>query len=166
MSKTSLKKELALMTNEQLIQIILDSYDANPEFKEYYEYFLNPDERKLIEKHDNVVSKELGKSKWNYSKARVTVIKNAVKKFIGYNPGPEAVMNMLFLTLRRLGLAERCVDFKTSHLNYIIALVKQIIKYGEEHEMALQTAQRLQEEINYPYYTQYFKQHIQEGLFR
>lgn len=164
MSKAAFKKELALMTKEQLTQILLDSYDALAEFKEYYEFFLNPDVDKLMEKHSATITKELGKAKWGYSKAKITVLKNAVKKFIGFNPGPEAILNMLFLTLRKLGLAERCVDFKESQLNYIGFLVKQILKLAEDNQIVTETVTRLQGEIDYPYYTNFFKRHISDAL--
>ena len=43
MSKIKLKKELQNMSREQLLDIILNVYDARKEAREYFEFFLNPD---------------------------------------------------------------------------------------------------------------------------
>lgn len=164
MSKTALKKELSSLTHEQIIQIIADAYDSSPEFKEYFEFFLNPDIKKLMEKSDKAIMKELGRVKWGYSKFRITVIKKIIKKFIGFNPGPEAVLDMLFMTLNRLALTERYTNFMDSQLKYVEALTRQIVHYAEEHELISDTMVRLNDEINCTQYTIYFRRFIAKGI--
>ena len=44
MSKAQLKKHLAALTKEQIIEVILELYDARKEAKEYQEFYLNPKE--------------------------------------------------------------------------------------------------------------------------
>lgn len=116
MSKTALRKELQEMTTDQLRAIILDAYDARTEFKDYFEFFLNPDVDRLLEKYRTKIVKEVYRTKWGKSKARVSVLKKAVKEFIGYRPGPEAVLDMLFLTLHLLGTAERYIDMGSTQI--------------------------------------------------
>ena len=82
MSKTTLRKELKNMNREQLEQIILDAYDARTEIKEYFEFFLNPDVGKLLDKHKARLVKELNRTRWGRSKARVTILKLSVKYFM------------------------------------------------------------------------------------
>ena len=67
------------MSQEQLVQIIIDAYDARQETKEYFEFFLNPDVEKLFDKFRKDVMKEFNRTKWGRSKARVIVIKRQVK---------------------------------------------------------------------------------------
>lgn len=152
------------MSQEQIAQIVLDAYDANPEFKEYFDFFLEPDAEKLLEKHEKVIMKELSKIKWGYSKARTTVLKKAVKKFMGFNPGEEAILDMLFMTLNRLGITERYVNFKAPLMKYVVFITKQIIQYAELHQAVAETMARLQSEIDTTMYTVYFKRHITEGI--
>lgn len=77
MSKSALRKELDRMSREQLEQIILDAYDAKREIKDYFEFFLNPDVNKLLDKQLAIVAKELSRVKWGTSRARVSIILNS-----------------------------------------------------------------------------------------
>ena len=151
------------MSHQQMVQIVLDAYSSMPEFKEYFEFFLNPDVDKLLAKHDEIVKRELSRTKWGYSKAKTTVLKKAVKKFIGFNPGPEAVLNMLFLTLERLGAAERYLNFKEPLMNYCSYLSAQILSYADENQLAAEAISRLGEMAKSPQYTSYFKKYIRQA---
>lgn len=86
MSKTALKKELSGYTTEQIIEVVLDLYDSRPEVKDYFNFFLNPDSKKLFEKYQKALDKEFAKSKWNRSKTRISVIKKLIKGFESFHP--------------------------------------------------------------------------------
>lgn len=86
MSKTSLKKELSGYTKEQLIEVVLDLYAARKDVKDYFDFFLDPNSKKLFEKYQKAVDKEFAKSKWSRSKARISVIKKLVKEFGSFHP--------------------------------------------------------------------------------
>lgn len=58
MSKTTLKKQLKELTREQLIEVMLELYDARKDAREYLEYYVNPDEKKMHEKYKAVITKE------------------------------------------------------------------------------------------------------------
>jgi len=45
MSKVALKKHLQTLTNEQLIETVLEMYDTVKPVKEYFKFFLNPNEK-------------------------------------------------------------------------------------------------------------------------
>ena len=50
MSKAQLKRHLTKLTKEQVIDVILELYDARKEAKEYLEFYINPnDDAKLEE---------------------------------------------------------------------------------------------------------------------
>lgn len=166
MSKTALKKELQTLSHDQLTQIILDAYDAKSDFKDYFEFFLNPDVNRLIEKFEKVITKELARVKWGYSKARVTVFKKAIKDFSGFNPGPEHVLKLMFRVLNLMGLVERYTNFSKSQLNYVENLSHQIMQYAEKHEMVAAAIERLKEECASNAYTVYYRQHITRGASR
>ena len=163
MSKTTLKKELNTLSQEQLVQVVLDAYSSNSEFKEYFEFFLNPDVNKLIEKHEKKVVRELGKTKWGTSKARITVLKNSIKSFAGYNPGAEEVMKYMLNVLNRMGMTERYVDFTKAQMTYVERLAKQIIEYGDKNELATEAIEKIEEILKNPNYTSYFRKHVSLG---
>lgn len=150
MSKTILRKELARMDSEQLVQIILDAYDAKGEIKDYFEFFLNPDVEKLLGKHQARLDKELARTRWGQSKARVTVIKRAVKDFLGFAPGVQAELDMYFLTLSRLATAERYVTFTPVQERFVADLVSRIVKYGDEHLVFSDVADRFKRFFDNP----------------
>lgn len=166
MSKTALRKELQEMNPDQLRAIILDAYDAKTEFKEYFEFFLNPDVGRLLEKHRAKVVKEVNRTKWGKSKARVSVLKKAVKEFIGYRPGPEAVLDMLFLTLQLLGTAERYIDMTDTQIKYIRSLSAQIIEYADNNELASAAFERIGNMLHSGIYSRYFIRIVGEAIAR
>lgn len=63
MSKAQFKKELAGLEKEQLVEMMVDLYSRRKDFKEYFEFFLNPDVKKLTAKYHDLISKELARVK-------------------------------------------------------------------------------------------------------
>ena len=51
MSKAQLKKHLSALTKEQIIEVILELYDARKEAKEYLEFYLNPNDDQKLEEY-------------------------------------------------------------------------------------------------------------------
>lgn len=143
MSKSTLKKELANMDIGQLRQIILDAYDARKETKEYFEFFLNPDVDKLLDRYNKTLDKELNRTKWGQSKARVTNIKNAIKDVVTLNPGVETVMKMYFTTFQRLGQTERYATFTSSQENLVVYVLKNILVLADKSLMVDETVEKL-----------------------
>lgn len=152
------------MSHDQLKQIILDAYDARTEIKEYFEFFLNPDVDKLLENYKKNLLKELQRSKWGDSKMRVLKIKRMVKEFEGFNPGTEAVLNMLFMTVEGLGAAERHYYFTQPQYNLARTLVKEILLIGDKYEMMSQVVDRLTLYINQSLASVQFKSIILETM--
>ena len=50
MSKSQVKKLLSGMSKEDVINVVLELYDARKEAREYLDYFVNPDEKGELEK--------------------------------------------------------------------------------------------------------------------
>lgn len=143
MSKSTLKKELANMDIGQLRQIILDAYDARKETKEYFEFFLNPDVDKLLDRYNKTLDKELNRTKWGQSKARVTNIKNAIKDVVTLNPGVETVLKMYLTTFQRLGQTERYASFTSSQENLVVYVLKNILVLADKSLMVDETLEKL-----------------------
>lgn len=164
MSKAALKKELAKMDHDQLVQIILDAYDGRQETKDYFEFFLNPDVDKLMEKFEARIGKELNRTKWGTSKARVTVLKRAIKDFTGLNPGLEAVLDMLFLTIRYMGILDRHVTITDAHERFLGAVLAQIVELADKHQIVAETMPRIDKLLHEELFSRYFRNLLKSCL--
>lgn len=134
MSKTSLKKELAGYSKEQLIEVVLDLYESRKEVKEYFNFFLNPDSKKLFEKYQKAVYKEFARSKWGRSKARISVIKKLIKEFCSFHPDAE-YKDMLYLTIIRIALQyEQHNNFSDTLYNGIDYIVGEYLAFADRNE--------------------------------
>lgn len=133
MSKIKLKKELSKFTAEELREMILDLYAARKEVKEYFEFYMNPDIEKLNEKYFKVINKELQRTKWGYSKARVTKIKKAIKDFDSFSPGYEAQIDFRIAVLRLLCLTETYNRFTPPQLFLITILMVECLDIADRN---------------------------------
>lgn len=96
MSKAQLKKELATMSREQLIEVILEAYSARRETKEYFEYFLNPDARALTDRYLSLVQKEIQRVKRGSMRMRVSAVKKLIKEHAAFQPGATLELELLY----------------------------------------------------------------------
>lgn len=93
MSKTTLKKQLNELTREQLIEVMLELYEARKDAREYLEYYVNPDEKKMYEKYRAVIIKEFFPAKGR-AKGRTSVCKKAIKEFTTLHPSPRLIADL------------------------------------------------------------------------
>lgn len=93
MSKAKLKKELQLLTKEQLIEQILDLYDKNKVVKEFYNFYLDPQsENVFAEKYISIIRKEFSKDYPKFS-----VAKKAISDFKSLSPSPDSLANVMMV---------------------------------------------------------------------
>ena len=126
MSKAALKKELLTFTGPQLVEVILNAYDASKEAKAYFEFFLNPDVDKLLDKKIDIIAKELTRAKRGTSKARISHIRKEIKEFEAYGVGPEKTSELIYAVLCMLIGQYR-------HLHYPEALLKGTFKLTHDY---------------------------------
>lgn len=112
MSKTTLKKQLKELTREQLIEVMLELYDARKDAREYLEYYVNPDEKKMHEKYKAVITKEFFPQKGR-AKGRTSVCKKAIKEFTTLHPSPRLIADL------RLWLVEAICRYAVSSRGWI-----------------------------------------------
>lgn len=99
MSKPALKKHLQTLSKEQLIETVLELYDNVKPAKEYFEFFLNPNEKEMLKKYKAIIQKEFA-LEWKYSepKLRFSEAKKAIAEFRGLKPSPDMLADLM-LTL-------------------------------------------------------------------
>jgi hypothetical protein len=99
MSKLALKKYLQTLTKEQLIENVLEMYDTLKPVKEYLDFFLNPNEKEMLEKQRLVIVNEFyPKGKYTEPKTRFSVAKKAIADFRALKPSPHLLADLM-LTL-------------------------------------------------------------------
>lgn len=116
MSKAALKKELQTLDRDQLIEVLLNTYSASAGAKEYLEFFLNPDPTALWEKKRKTISKEYVRSKYGYSKMRVSVLDKALKEYVSFGVGPEYIARAALEIFINLLNVERIMYFSPTHV--------------------------------------------------
>lgn len=127
MSKAQLRKELDLLSKEQLIDLTLDAYTARREVKEYFDFFLHPDARKLQDKYMKAIEREISRTKYQRMKCRVSVLKKALKDFASFDPGAEWVTETMVNTLLLLIKACGAYYYTETIANYAVKLLTDII---------------------------------------
>jgi Na+-transporting NADH:ubiquinone oxidoreductase subunit NqrC len=55
MSLTDIKKELKKLDKDKLIHLVADLYKKNKSVKEYFDFYVNPNEKYLFDKHRNKI---------------------------------------------------------------------------------------------------------------
>ena len=90
MSKIALRRELALMSEDQLRQIIMDAYSARKEIKEYFDYFLNPDPVAKGQEYIRKMAREMARRRG----PRATVLKKLLKDFAQFRPGMNIMLDL------------------------------------------------------------------------
>lgn len=96
MSKPALKKHLQTLTKEQVIEQVLELYDTCKPVKEFYEYYLNPNEKEQFEKYKAIIVNEFyPKGKYTEPKTRFSVAKKAIADFSSLKPSPRLVGDLM-----------------------------------------------------------------------
>ncbi len=144
MSKIKLKKELLQLDREQIIELLLEAYSARKEIKEYFDYFCDPDVEKLTEKYRVRIKKELTRVKrGNYSKCRISQLKNMLKEYISYQPGADEVVSLYCETLRLALELERYIHFSDILIRGVCRLVQDLLGFAEDQGVTSTALDRL-----------------------
>ncbi len=96
MSKTQLKTHLQSLTKEQLVENVLELYESFKPVKEFYSFYLNPNENELFEKYKAIIVNEFyPKGKYVEPHTRFAVAKKAITDFIAFKPSPKLIGDLM-----------------------------------------------------------------------
>ena len=143
MSKALLKKELAHLDHDQLVEVILNAYSSSKEAKDYFEFFLNPDADSLLDKKVDIIAKELTRSKRGYSKARISIIRKTRKDFASYGVGDEYVYRLIYRAIRMIIGMERYYYYPDALNNGVLGLAADFIVLADKLECITDAAELL-----------------------
>lgn len=96
MSKIKIKKLLAQIPKEDVINLMLELYDAKKEAKEYLDYYLEPDEHAMLEKYRLIIKEEFyPANERREPKTRFSVCRKAISDFNKLKPSPENMAELM-----------------------------------------------------------------------
>lgn len=158
MSKLQLKKSIKDLTADQLREVILEAYSASADVKQYFEYWLDPDPKVLIEKYDKLIEKHYFLSERKIrKKVSATEVNKLVKQFSALVQDPEWTARIL---QRRLIHETNNIAMRWNRKSLFTGYerrIREFIEYVEKndleakYERSIETFKKALEEL-YPYY--------------
>lgn len=94
MSKAQVKKCLSKLTKEQVIEVVLELYDARKEAKEYLEYYVNPNDSEKLDDYKKIIYNEFYPNRGE-PKCRFSVCRKALSDFIKLKPNPVFLADLM-----------------------------------------------------------------------
>lgn len=143
MSKTQLKKFLNTLSHEQIMEVVLELYAARKEAKDYLDYFMEPDEEKMLEKYRAVITKEFlpgpGRVKGRTSRCR-----KAIKEFTTLHPHPSRIADLMLTMVESIMTYDRRVRWvKESQENAAVNTFREALDTIWRNEMMPQFDRRI-----------------------
>lgn len=164
MSKTALRKELVKMSQEQLVTLILDLYSARPQAKEYFEFFLNPDEKELYKKYVKIIEKEAYRVKRRKLCARVSYLNACIKDFASFGVSASAVIDLTLHVASIILILERAYYMTdTLHKNGGKLIVAALAR-ANDAGLFKETMQRIEKLLAIPQIRPGYAREIKEQI--
>ena len=102
MSKSQVKKLLAGMSKEEVINTVMELYDARKEARDYLDYYVNPNENKELEKFKKIVLKEFDDDISRDPQCRFSVCRKALSDFKKLAPSTETLAEAMVYYVERV----------------------------------------------------------------
>ena len=102
MSKSQVKKLLAGMSKEEVINIVMELYDARKEARDYLDYYVNPNENKELEKFKKIVLKEFDDDISRDPQCRFSVCRKALSDFKKLAPSTDTLAEAMVYYVERV----------------------------------------------------------------
>ena len=151
MSKTTLKKHLLSLTKEQVIEQVLGLYDTCKPAKEYFEYFLNPDEKGQFERCKDIIINEFYPVRLVvFPKLRFSEAKKAIACFRRLRPS-FVLLGDLMVTLPELAckFTNEYGNMSEQYYNSTAANFELALKFLQKHKLLEQFQHRCEDCVSY-----------------
>ena len=102
MSKSQVKKLLSGMSKEEVINVVMEFYDARKEARDYLDYYANPNEKGELEKFKKVVLKEFDDDISRNPKCRFSVCRKALSDFKKLAPSSDTLAEAMVFYMERV----------------------------------------------------------------
>ncbi len=101
MSRAKLKKHLSSLAKEQIIDIVLDLYDARKEAKDYLEFYLAPDCSAELEKCKKAIQNEFFPARGFSEKPSFAKCRKVISDFQKLKPDPDCVADLMLFYIEQ-----------------------------------------------------------------
>lgn len=143
MSKAQLKRAVKDMEAEELRELILEAYDSRKEIKEYFEYWLNPDEKELCVQTGLAIHKIFFKTNGRIQKTfKKSEINKLIKDFRAVCFNPEHISRLLLLYANNYAGWCSCKRHNMSHRESLMKIWNEALAYAEANDQ-LETHERI-----------------------
>ena len=95
MSTNRLKKHLQSLTKEQIVEVVLDAYNNSKAVQEYFDFYLQPNEKEKIKKYKAIIEKEFDIRNPMKVGLKYSVAKKAISDFASLKPSPDALADLM-----------------------------------------------------------------------
>ena len=102
MSKSQVKKLLSSMSKEEVINVVMELYDARKEARDYLDYYANPDETSELEKFKKIVLKEFDDDISRNPQCRFSVCRKALSDFKKLTPSSDTLAEAMVFYMERV----------------------------------------------------------------
>ncbi len=134
MSKAQLKKKLIALTKEQVIDVVLELYDARKEAKEFLEFYLNPDDDAKLEEYKKIILDEFYPSRGE-PKFRFSICRKAISDFKKLKSHPACVADlMLYYIEVGVNFTAECGDMWEQYYTTLETNFEKALEYIVEHD--------------------------------
>lgn len=151
MSKIELKKHLQSLTKEHVIEQVLELYSNCKPAKEYFEYFLNPDEKGKFEKYKAIIVNEFYTNTLiGIGKLRFSVAKKAITDFRALKPSPELLADlMVTLPETACQFTNEYGDMSEQYYNSAVNNFETALKFLQKNNLLQQFEDRCEDCVKY-----------------
>ena len=101
MSKAKLKKYLQTLSKEQVIEVMLELYDARKEAKDYLEFYLTPDSNAELEKCKKAIRQEFFPNRGFSEKPSFAKCRKVISDFQKLKPDPNCVADLMLFYIEQ-----------------------------------------------------------------
>lgn len=164
MSRTDLKRALSGMSREGLEEIILELYQYRKDAKEYFDFFINPDVEKLLEKKVVIIQRECRRNRRGYSRMRISVVRTAVSHFASFNPGDSYVLKLMFISLDQMEQSFRLFHLTDAQQRSILRFLSDMFKFSEKQSLFVEFMSLLDQRMSGDRYSVGFRRLLTGGL--
>jgi hypothetical protein len=100
MGLTDIKKELKKLDKDNLVELVADLYKKNKSVKEFFDFYINPNESDLFEKYKEKVYQAFFPVRG--FKLRLSEGKKAISDFRKLGASKELLADLMFFMLRQV----------------------------------------------------------------
>ena len=130
MSKSQVKKLLTGMSKEEVINVVMELYDARKEAREYLDYYACPNETGELEKFKKIVLKEFDDDLSRNPQCRFSVCRKALSDFKKLAPSADTLAEAMVFYVERVYEFSFCAgDLWEQYYDSAISNFRSTLKY-------------------------------------